>query len=856
MPASASRSPPHSQDSSWLVSNERRGNESAAPEQARTKRRRSTDSKNNSDDDEDNVRIRLPFPSPSPIEQDYSSSSKETGPQPVESELSLLPAKTELSPSQVMDVQTAAAETIVEAVSSEAKGMSASCDVAKAEGTEAQEEVSTARPSCSYTTMIMEVFHATSKTRLALSDIYTGIMHRYPYYRKAGKIWQSSIRHALSQSKFFGKVDRGPDEPGKGSLWILDPHQSNATPHPARKRKASVDYQHGTAGPAIASANSKGASAAAASASKLTCVKEESVGGDNNKSQGFHPMVMASIPSPAASDDTEDANTVRRSGRARRPPRTKEANDYVTTLHVRKPSLVVGVSLSTPPASPAPQDHHHAETTLMTPPPPTRKRSSSIRSDKSLSTPIVLRMSHVEIQAKEPTASATATAARKALMDDDDELAAVPGVVTSQRIRRPPQKLAEFVSSEDFKAAPYRKRPSISTTSAFSGDLDRDRTASTATSSRPPSEKRIRKRARPDGGNRRSIVEEPDQEEPMEMIPAQENTALPVPTAPSPGAPAAFISLKDLELSHASTSSRNHDGSGRVRRGTRFTSRHSCRQGPPRRDTYEQRRLAGIQQIVVASLDWYEESDSEADSDTDFGSGSGCSAPRSACNSGVDSGPDYPRGFVREGEEGWMVAEEHELTAGLDLNGGVTQLVDDRCQSEAFETVCITEGTIHSMMEVEETTPFLAPAPCTQPAAQVEWRSQSQQDSQNMVMDQAGLQGVVDEPSSVVDTSLLPILGDMSLFEAPVISEMADAIATDAAAGQQPAWVPNIPAGILKELVVNVEAEKSETGGNAVVPEVVVPMAVELEDSSLEEASVHSEAALVKVDNYMGWLNI
>ncbi|KAK3845322.1 MAG: fork head domain-containing protein, partial [Linnemannia gamsii] len=96
---------------------------------------------------------------------------------------------------------------------------------------------STARPTCSYTTMIMEVFQASHKTKMDLPDIYGGVMAMYPYYRKANKVWQSSVRHALSQSKFFCKMERGPDEPGKGNLWTVDT-QNTLTPNPPRKRKA------------------------------------------------------------------------------------------------------------------------------------------------------------------------------------------------------------------------------------------------------------------------------------------------------------------------------------------------------------------------------------------------------------------------------------------------------------------------------------------------------------------------------------------------------------------------------------------------------------------------------------------
>ncbi|KAK3808168.1 MAG: fork head domain-containing protein [Linnemannia elongata] len=306
----------------------------------------------------------------------------------------------------------------------------------------------TARPACSYTTMIMEVFQESSKVKLDLPDIYGGIMGKYPFYRKAGKVWQSSVRHALSQSKFFCKLERGPGEPGKGSLWIIG-SENKQTPHHSRKRKASGgnlgagDHVSGTSCP-----NSRSRIAHSPKLACTTATIGESF--ENEKSREFHSS-PASIPSPAASDDIDDGGTVRRSGRARRPPRTKEADDYITTAsHSRKPSLVAGASLSTPPSSPAPQDHHSETNARMTsPPPPSRKRSSSIRSDRSLTGPLVSRMNHftIDLPHYTSTMSAPATPAatpgtlpRRAPLDL--ELASIPGVVTSPRIRRPPQKLA------------------------------------------------------------------------------------------------------------------------------------------------------------------------------------------------------------------------------------------------------------------------------------------------------------------------------------------------------------------------------------------------------------------------------
>ncbi|KAF9547443.1 Forkhead box protein J3 [Mortierella hygrophila] len=781
---------------------------------------------------------------------------------------------------------------------------------------------STARPACSYTTMIMEVFQASSKVKLDLPDIYSGIMDKYPFYRKAGKVWQSSVRHALSQSKFFCKLERGPGEPGKGSLWIIDT-ENKQTPNHSRKRKASGgnlganDYVSAHPCPTTHSR--------VAHSLKLACttIGESFV---DEKSRGLHSSA-ASIPSPAASDDVDDGGTVRRSGRARRPPRTKEADDYITTAsHSRKPSLVAGASLSTPPSSPAPQDHpSEANARTTSPPPPSRRRSSSIRSDRSVTGPAVSRMSHftIDLPHYSPTISAPATPTvfpgalpRRAPLDQ--ELASIPGVVTSPRVRRPPQKLAEFVSSEDFKAAPCGKRPSLVSASSSSSFTSRnqDRAATAAATTATPGgeagqriEKRGRKRALPDGdrsasslqqqqkgdsdgtvtrsnrranavnGGRTKNAAAPARQQNVSSLPA------PAPTAKSPvgsvtGSAPAFISLKDLELSHAGSLEEDYDdeddyfgtgGRNNNRDVARGVSLRRNGGGKPvcQNETYEQRRLAGIQQIVVASLDWYDESDSEddeeedvgmeGDSDIDMGDINDESAAvvgrvggggttRSGCDSGFDSESESCKGFVREA--GWMMtAEATELAEELDIDNAASSQALERCQSEAFETVCIAPAEVLAVGGAVASH-FLDLT------------------GAGLVVDQDG-DGL--QPSSVAidESSLLPIIsGDVP----SPLGDMIESGTGVVESGQPaPAWaLPMIPGGVLKELAA-VTAAALEVGGDKSVcgvEDIAGPMEVELEEHG-GDATVYIEAATTTVaaatasettemraDNYMGWLNL
>ncbi|KAJ3614311.1 hypothetical protein NHX12_017885 [Muraenolepis orangiensis] len=78
------------------------------------------------------------------------------------------------------------------------------------------------KPPYSYAQMIVQAISSAPDKQLTLSGIYSHINKHYPYYRIGDKGWQNSIRHNLSLNRYFLKVARSQDEPGKGSFWQMD----------------------------------------------------------------------------------------------------------------------------------------------------------------------------------------------------------------------------------------------------------------------------------------------------------------------------------------------------------------------------------------------------------------------------------------------------------------------------------------------------------------------------------------------------------------------------------------------------------------------------------------------------------
>uniref|UniRef100_A0A3Q3JAN5 Fork-head domain-containing protein n=1 Tax=Monopterus albus TaxID=43700 RepID=A0A3Q3JAN5_MONAL len=80
------------------------------------------------------------------------------------------------------------------------------------------------KPPYSFSSLIFMAIEASPHKRLPVKDIYEWIVNNFPYYRTASGGWRNSVRHNLSLSKSFRRIQRDKSQSvGKGSLWCVCP---------------------------------------------------------------------------------------------------------------------------------------------------------------------------------------------------------------------------------------------------------------------------------------------------------------------------------------------------------------------------------------------------------------------------------------------------------------------------------------------------------------------------------------------------------------------------------------------------------------------------------------------------------
>lgn len=94
----------------------------------------------------------------------------------------------------------------------------ASNEASRKPGTRRQE-----KPPYSYIALIVMAIQSSPGKRLTLSEIYTFLQQRFPFFRGTYQGWKNSVRHNLSLNDCFIKLPKGLGRPGKGHYWTIDP---------------------------------------------------------------------------------------------------------------------------------------------------------------------------------------------------------------------------------------------------------------------------------------------------------------------------------------------------------------------------------------------------------------------------------------------------------------------------------------------------------------------------------------------------------------------------------------------------------------------------------------------------------